>query len=607
MLIPGKKGIIKIIACLLAALMLTGVLIGCGESDQPNDITPDTASDTGDATGQSSETDRPGEETETGSQTETEDETEIENGLKIDLTFSILRSGSASSSLYSKAADYIKTALEKLFGVNLKVNSDKLSAGEVPSPNEHVILIGETNRQASAKELYGRRAADYLYSVPDENTIVIGGFQADTLLEAAKLFCKDAFGYTEDSQGKGKLVPVGMKKIVEADSSTYQVKSLKLNGIDAKDLKIFVTGTSNEYAAAAKKITNVISKWTGYVVPVAEAGTDTSTPAIRLKAGVGDLFYSIEKKDGSVYITAPTGSLSTAAAKFVSLYLSTTTPKSAMTININDDPTVVYNVGDAEHNALQLVKEERQQIKPGISFVKLTYKNRNGKPVIANAVIVEKGAGEFFLGTPEGLPEQSSLQAPLEMARDAEARFADIDVVAVVNGDQFGNYYPLGPAYQNGVKLASQTGLTPHCFAMMMDGSYYVGVPGSIKDKTKIWQLVGGNGLILQNGKAVRNGTADWFTVTHPRTALGYDDAGRFYILEIDGRQANVSNGASFIDMAVVFQYLGATNAVNVDGGGSSIMYIENDKGELTLVSSPSDGRPRLVVNSVFVVTKKES
>ena len=278
-----------------------------------------------------------------------------------------------------------------------------------------------------------------------------------------------------------------------------------------------------------------------------------------------------------------------------------------MDIQISDTPTVVYSFSEAEFNGIELQSRTDEEVRPGITHTVLRYTNRNGKPVVAHAIIVKKGAGEFFLGTPDGLPAQDSLQAPLEQALAVEARFTDVDVVAVVNGDQFYNYYPLGPTYQNGVKLADSSGLTPHCFAMMMDGSYYCGTPGGIKDKSKIWSCVGANGMILEKGKVVRNGTADWFTVTHPRTALGYDDEGTLYILEVDGRQTNVSNGASFVDMAVMFLELGATNAVNVDGGGSSILYLEDQNHELQQLTSPSDGKIRRVINTVLVVVKKES
>ena len=599
---------LRFICVLLLLAMLLGVFAGCQSTPAGTPETeartetgaedPETGSP--ETQGEAKETDP--ETVPSGAETDAESESTSSDGIRLDSGFTIYRS--ADSLVATKAANYIKSAASKLFGLTLKVSSDKLAAGTTIDPSEKVILIGSTNRPASQTEMAGLRSADYMYSVPDQRTIVIGGFDSDSLLLAAQEFCMAAFGYSETTPGKANLIPVGLKKIFEVGN--YPVHSLKLNGIDAANLRILYKGGSSEATTSAKKITKILAEWTGYVVPVAKADSDTTTPAIRLVCDAADIAYRIEKANGSVVITAPTSSMSEAVTKFVNLYLSGT-PEETMDIKISDTPTVVYSFSEAEFNGIELQSRTDEQVRPGITHTVLTYKNRNGKPVIAHAIIVKKGAGEFFLGTPDGLPKQDSLQAPLEQALAVEARFQDVDVVAVVNGDQFYNYYPLGLTYMNGEKLYDPSGLTPHCFAMMMDGSYYCGTPSGIKDKTKIWSCVGANGMILEKGKVVRNGTADWFTVTHPRTALGYDDEGNLYILEVDGRQANVSNGASFVDMAVMFLTLGATNAVNVDGGGSSIMYVEDQNGQLQQLTSPSDGKIRRVINTVLVVVKKES
>ena len=117
--------------------------------------------------------------------------------------------------------------------------------------------------------------------------------------------------------------------------------------------------------------------------------------------------------------------------------------------------------------------------------------------------------------------------------------------------------------------------------------------------------MVGGEGIILDKGQIVQCINDDFFVSNHPRTAIGYDDEGTLYLIEIDGRQSELSNGASFMDMALIFKYLGATNAVNLDGGGSSALFLENQEtGELELVSSPSDegNEVRACINSVLII-----
>ena len=78
-------------------------------------------------------------------------------------------------------------------------------------------------------------------------------------------------------------------------------------------------------------------------------------------------------------------------------------------------------------------------------------------------------------------------------------------------------------------------------------------------------------------------------TTLHPRTAVGFDDTGRWLlILVADGRQPGFSEGMSLYEMALLFRSKGCTQAVNLDGGGSSIMLIRGNDGKVKTVNSPS-------------------
>lgn len=59
----------------------------------------------------------------------------------------------------------------------------------------------------------------------------------------------------------------------------------------------------------------------------------------------------------------------------------------------------------------------------------------------------------------------------------------------------------------------------------------------------------------------------------HPRSALGVNATGdRLWLVTIDGRQKGYSEGASFAETALILQALGAANAINLDGGGSTAL-----------------------------------
>jgi hypothetical protein len=109
---------------------------------------------------------------------------------------------------------------------------------------------------------------------------------------------------------------------------------------------------------------------------------------------------------------------------------------------------------------------------------------------------------------------------------------------------------------------------------------------------------ISGDRPLLVNGlRSVVNNT-----IAHPRTAVGIDADGRkLLILVVDGR-SSVSRGYTMVELADMMTALGAENAINLDGGGSSAMYTRNGTGLMGIVNEPSDGNERLVANAFGVV-----
>lgn len=80
-----------------------------------------------------------------------------------------------------------------------------------------------------------------------------------------------------------------------------------------------------------------------------------------------------------------------------------------------------------------------------------------------------------------------------------------------------------------------------------------------------------------------------------PRTALGLSKDGDTILAVVDGRQSD-SIGMSLLELATLMQELGAVDAMNLDGGGSSDLVIDG-----RVVNSPSDGRERKVATALGV------
>jgi exopolysaccharide biosynthesis protein len=70
----------------------------------------------------------------------------------------------------------------------------------------------------------------------------------------------------------------------------------------------------------------------------------------------------------------------------------------------------------------------------------------------------------------------------------------------------------------------------------------------------------------------------------NPRTLAGVRADGTLLLVTVDGRRPGWSVGASFAEEAAIMQALGAVDAVNLDGGGSTTMTIG-----ASLVNRPSD------------------
>lgn len=115
-------------------------------------------------------------------------------------------------------------------------------------------------------------------------------------------------------------------------------------------------------------------------------------------------------------------------------------------------------------------------------------------------------------------------------------------------------------------------------------------------------QVLGGGPRLVRDGKVSvepEGGSINgaFATARHPRTAIGFNGT-RFYLLVVDGRQPGYSVGMSLAELAQAMADLGCTDAINVDGGGSSTLWVRG-----ALVNRPSDGRERPVANGLFVLS----
>jgi hypothetical protein len=89
----------------------------------------------------------------------------------------------------------------------------------------------------------------------------------------------------------------------------------------------------------------------------------------------------------------------------------------------------------------------------------------------------------------------------------------------------------------------------------------------------------------------------------HPRTAVGISrDGATLIVVVLDGRRPEWSAGATLPELARVAIDAGAWDAVALDGGGSSAMWLRGERDAAgSIRTRPSDGRVRAVGNALGV------
>ena len=112
-----------------------------------------------------------------------------------------------------------------------------------------------------------------------------------------------------------------------------------------------------------------------------------------------------------------------------------------------------------------------------------------------------------------------------------------------------------------------------------------------------------GGPRLLANGKVSINGVEEKFDNSiingrHPRTAVAMTFDGDLLLIVVDGRKKD-SIGMKLSELAEYLQRLGCMHAINLDGGGSTAMYL-NGK----IINRPSDGSERRISNGILVTKR---
>ena len=159
----------------------------------------------------------------------------------------------------------------------------------------------------------------------------------------------------------------------------------------------------------------------------------------------------------------------------------------------------------------------------------------------------------------------------------------------------WGQLSPTTP--KNGVQIVVSNNniisITKSRVQIPKDGYVIVGpasVLGSLKVKEKIsldiktlpdWEnvnhIISGGPYLVKDGKVyvdIQDQKLLAIGGRNPRTAIGYTKDNHFIIVTADGREGS-SIGLTLKELAYYMQKIGCVNAMNLDGGGSTVMYVK--------------------------------
>jgi uncharacterized protein YigE (DUF2233 family) len=151
---------------------------------------------------------------------------------------------------------------------------------------------------------------------------------------------------------------------------------------------------------------------------------------------------------------------------------------------------------------------------------------------------------------------------------------------------------PLGLA--EGLVLASRRGTKGAQKIQRNNRGQYVRLSWSV-GYPKAMDAVGGSPVLINNGDMIDRCTG-YVCERHPRTGVGRLPNGKVLLVTVDGRQSD-SYGMTGLQFARFFKHMGATDAINMDGGGSSTMVLRGN-----IVNDPSDAGGERAVSSAIIV-----
>jgi len=244
-------------------------------------------------------------------------------------------------------------------------------------------------------------------------------------------------------------------------------------------------------------------------------------------------------------------------------------------LNINE--TVRIKKKDFYYSGINRERKENELVKYTPYFHRTTLTNNNGLEIIVRKgkiAAINTGKGNSVI------PQDGFVISASGKMRDEILPF--LKVGRKIKGFTVTPFEPAKEGFPN-----EESNRTTKAFARSEDVTN--GVPQLIKD-----------GRIEITWEQEKTSKA-FVETRHPRTAVAKLKDGRFLMITVDGRSES-SGGIGLEDLAKLLLEFGATDAMNLDGGGSTTMFLDG-----RVVNKPSDKEgERRVSDAILVFPRKK-
>ena len=410
------------------------------------------------------------------------------------------------------------------------------------------------------------------------------------------------------------------------------IKGLTING---RALSTFSVVASSADDASAKAIVDFVKGRYDITLPIKTASENYVGNAIYINLGntYGKVRYGLDygvTDDGymQVYLDETADNISSYVTEFLQERLTTTSSDFDFFDNFGQkDFRYVFPENASQEIVFNESEDVIRELASGVTYIKRTYTTKNDIQIEAYIVVLKASANAHVevqaaeltaVETCENDNSDNCLNLHAKTPKSTSTFVAEMEsesknVFAAINAGFFmkadGCYAPWGMQIINGRVDAEPRDNTTkvknysNWFGITNDGKPVISTLDGYKStyKGNILYGVGSRYLCIVDGKYKKLSSSAY----DAKTAIGYNANGDIVMLVVSGNNEKPETpGATYSDVAQIFMDLDIdiTQAINLDGGGSTTMVVEGTSGKPALESPLLSGSSERKLGNILAI-----